>query len=430
MATAAPIPVPASVKPGVEVLASRCDAFKAAGNEAFKRGENDVAVQKYSKALALAKNLEEPLPGKLQTSRLASVLANRCAAYMALGEDKAAFCDAEAAARAAPDWPKAHFRLGTVHMRRKAYTQAYSAFKRGWHLDTSNKELTKACQQAHQAMVGLDQPVGSSTTADGGGGTGDKLMSQEELFSLREDHARAAYVAREEARRAARTTFCASTAAPAAAPLYREEALRRTAMMARGGASPPFSESGGGANSCAEAGRETAQSAATSNASEQSAEVEASPSSSASSDPAVAVDALAAVEEVEVVGQVGTNSSGGGGGDDDGSSSGSDGDGGEYDDESSLAPPPEYVLTRKAGGTAGTHGGDALQVKVFVPSVTSMAELDLSISHAEMRLEAHGMLPLEIEFPARVDDSAARAKFDKHARVLALTLPIGCLPAA
>ena len=31
--------------------------------------------------------------------------------------------------------------------------KAYSAFKQGWHLDMSNAELTKACQDAHEAMI-------------------------------------------------------------------------------------------------------------------------------------------------------------------------------------------------------------------------------------------------------------------------------------
>ena len=51
----------------------------------------------------------------------------------------------------------AHFRLGKVHMQKRSWLKAYSAFKRGWHLDTSNEELTRACQEAHKAMTGLDK---------------------------------------------------------------------------------------------------------------------------------------------------------------------------------------------------------------------------------------------------------------------------------
>ena len=117
----------------------RCDALKAAGNEALKRGDSAAAVRQYSKALSLARTLDEPAPvEKLQTNRVATLLANRCAAHLAVGDERAALCDAQEAAKEAPDWPKSHFRLGQAHMRRGNHTMAYSAFKRGWHLDTSN----------------------------------------------------------------------------------------------------------------------------------------------------------------------------------------------------------------------------------------------------------------------------------------------------
>ena len=70
-------------------------------------------------------------------------------------------------------------------MRRKAFTQAYGAFKRGWHLDTSNKELTQACQQAHQAMCGLDQPLaaGAEPTAGATSSGGKPKLAVETSFA-------------------------------------------------------------------------------------------------------------------------------------------------------------------------------------------------------------------------------------------------------
>ena len=70
--------------------------------------------------------------------------------------DAAALQDAEWACIAAPGWPKAYFRHGNVRMKRGAYTKAYGVFKQAWHLDTSNAEVTKACQVAREAMLGLD----------------------------------------------------------------------------------------------------------------------------------------------------------------------------------------------------------------------------------------------------------------------------------
>ena len=71
-----------------------------------------------------------------------------------------------------------------------------------------------------------------------------------------------------------------------------------------------------------------------------------------------------------------------------------------------------------------------LHLTVHTPMASSMAELSLAISHAEIRLEVDGALPLEIEFPARVDDGAARAKYDKKGRVLTVRLPVGMAPPA
>ena len=42
-------------------------------------------------------------------------------------------------------------------MHRRDFTKAHAAFKRGWHLDTKNAELTKACQEALEAMAQVDR---------------------------------------------------------------------------------------------------------------------------------------------------------------------------------------------------------------------------------------------------------------------------------
>jgi tetratricopeptide (TPR) repeat protein len=157
----------------MSALEAAADAAKQVANDAFKKGDYKLAVKKYGVALKLAYELPEPkYPGKLQSTRSAQLLANRCMAHLALGDERSALTDAEQALRAAPDWPKAHFRHGTVLMRLKNYTKAYAAFKQGYHLDPTNEELTAACQQAHQKMVGLEAPK-------------DKLLTAEELVVMR-----------------------------------------------------------------------------------------------------------------------------------------------------------------------------------------------------------------------------------------------------
>ena len=104
-------------------VAARVDALKQEANAAFKRGaagESEAlrtAVTKYGKALKLASGLEEPYPDKLQSTRSATLLANRCQAHLLLGDVQAALADAEAAVLASPGWPKAYYRHGTVRPR-------------------------------------------------------------------------------------------------------------------------------------------------------------------------------------------------------------------------------------------------------------------------------------------------------------------------
>lgn len=362
-------------------LATRSDAAKAAGNEALRTGDAAAAVKHYSKALSLAHKLGEPSPTeKLQTSRIATLYANRCQAQLALGDERAALADAEAAAREAPDWPKAHFRLGSVHMKRRSYTQAYSSFKRGWHIDTSNVELTKACQQAHQAMVGLDTltpDIDASSSKPGGA-----PMSQEDLFKLREQHARAANTARQESRRSAQTLMSASTTAPVANPAYREEALKRTAMMAAG-------------------------------------EVNTTAAAEVHTTDVEAVAAPAAVDVTDAAAEEASTPA---------AASGSDSDGvaDVASAAASLAPSSapllEYTLIREAG--AHSDGRDLLVATVHVPMAPSMKDLTLSLSHAEVRVEAEGAAQLDIALPARVDDEDAKAKYDKKSRTLTVRMPI------
>ena len=44
-----------------------------------------------------------------------------------------------------------------MHLHRKDYLKAYGAFKQAWHLDVSNQELVKACQDAYELLSGRDR---------------------------------------------------------------------------------------------------------------------------------------------------------------------------------------------------------------------------------------------------------------------------------
>eukprot|EP00965_Chrysotila_dentata_P057843 1917966-Pleurochrysis_carterae.AAC.1 len=138
-----------------ECSANEVENLRAEGNEAFKAGAFKKAIRKYSMALALVDE-SRPAPQKLQSTPAALLYSNRCQAYLALQDVMSALRDAESAVKIAPDWPKAHFRLGKVHEKRNELTKAYAAFKRGWHLDTSNSELTQACRDTFDAIKAAD----------------------------------------------------------------------------------------------------------------------------------------------------------------------------------------------------------------------------------------------------------------------------------
>ena len=80
------------------------------------------------------------------------------------------------------------------------------------------------------------------------------------------------------------------------------------------------------------------------------------------------------------------------------------------------------MLTRKAG--EHEDGRDLLVATVHVPMASSMKELELTLSATEMRVEVEGAQPLEIMLQPGVEDGAAKAKYDKKARVLTVRMPV------
>jgi len=129
--------------------------LKREGNDAFKRRANAKAKSCYSQALQI---LEEERDCKAADARCspplkATLLSNRCQVYLALDALDDALRDATASVGAAPSWPKAHHRLGSVHMRAGAYSLALESYERARGLDPEDAECAKACARAHDAMA-------------------------------------------------------------------------------------------------------------------------------------------------------------------------------------------------------------------------------------------------------------------------------------
>ena len=316
-------------------------------------------------------------------------------------------------------------------MRRRAYTKAYAAFKQGWHLDMSNKELTEACQLAHQSMIGLtaepptaEGPAGNGERDGNGGGVRKpSLMSQEELCRRREakyhQEQRMRAMKAEAARAAAVENARLSTAEGGVSGVtYREEALRRTVQMARGAKAVVA----GGATTVME-GVTATEVVAASPSTEAADATMPSSGVNAPAPPPITPDAACGTAASAV--------------------------------SSGTAPPtsveaplpvtaplpftaplpvtPEYSLTRihatSDGGGEGSvdRSGEVLVISVTLPRVHAMRELALSVAPTQLELTSLDptlYAPLALQLPDVVDDAAGSAKFDKKARVLTVRLPV------
>jgi tetratricopeptide (TPR) repeat protein len=136
---------------------AQCEDLRLRANAVFKAGDMDKARRLYTRALGCVEEAyggRSTVVAKGKPTPAAQLYANRCQAALALGDVGGALQDARWACDAAPDWPKAHFRLGSVFLHKKQFADAYGALKRASHLDPKNEELIEACRQAREKMLG------------------------------------------------------------------------------------------------------------------------------------------------------------------------------------------------------------------------------------------------------------------------------------
>lgn len=88
--------------------------LKQVGDEAFKRGAFQEAVDAYGQALSVSAAASAPAAASDPYQR-GALLANRCLALLKLGgQAHRALADAQQACKLRPRWGKAHLRLGQV----------------------------------------------------------------------------------------------------------------------------------------------------------------------------------------------------------------------------------------------------------------------------------------------------------------------------
>jgi len=121
------------------------ESLKDQGNDAFKAGKSEDAVEFYSQAIALHPD------GHVYYS-------NRSAAYMKLDSISKALKDGEKCVSLKPDWPKGYNRLGVAQQRLKRFDAAMNTFKKGLECcndtDTAQRDtfrdLLQKCEEAHE----------------------------------------------------------------------------------------------------------------------------------------------------------------------------------------------------------------------------------------------------------------------------------------
>lgn len=120
---------PSAEAPEVEEWKAQAEAFKLAGNESFKKGEWEEAVEWYTKAIDLDPD-----------DRV--FYSNRSAAYLKIGDAKSkALKDAEKCMELGKTWPKAYSRLGAAQHALRRFEAAVETFKAGLLLEPGNKGL-------------------------------------------------------------------------------------------------------------------------------------------------------------------------------------------------------------------------------------------------------------------------------------------------
>ena len=112
------------------------------GNEHYTAGDLKKAEMAYSRAL-----LYHPTDALKCT-----IVSNRCAVRIKLGNLVEAKHDAEETVRLNPCWGKAHFRLGDVYLRMKDLENAWIHLRRSVELDSSNTYFRKNIDRVEDMM--------------------------------------------------------------------------------------------------------------------------------------------------------------------------------------------------------------------------------------------------------------------------------------
>eukprot|EP00510_Aplanochytrium_minuta_P010085 CAMPEP_0184075284 /NCGR_PEP_ID=MMETSP0957-20130417/71045_1 /TAXON_ID=627963 /ORGANISM="Aplanochytrium sp, Strain PBS07" /LENGTH=490 /DNA_ID=CAMNT_0026377711 /DNA_START=14 /DNA_END=1486 /DNA_ORIENTATION=+ len=136
----------------VDELVERANALKVKGNESFKTGEYEEAIEYYSQAIEVCPN--------------AILYANRAASYLKTESFGLAMSDAKDSIKQDPKYIKGYYRLGSAHMLLGHYKDAQKVFKRVALLrpkDVSARQKYKQCT-AEVKRQAFEQAIATEAT--------------------------------------------------------------------------------------------------------------------------------------------------------------------------------------------------------------------------------------------------------------------------
>ena len=125
------------------------EALKSKGNEAFKKGDLQLAINFYGSALELSSDNPQ-------------LLSNRCMCLLRLKKHAEALIDAERAVAASPSWAKAWARKAEALNALDRFADAEAAIKHALLLEPDNKEFAKllaAAQPRPPPPLALPAPM-------------------------------------------------------------------------------------------------------------------------------------------------------------------------------------------------------------------------------------------------------------------------------
>ncbi|KAH0838555.1 putative stress-induced protein STI1 [Lanmaoa asiatica] len=125
----------------------KAEKHKQTGNTQMSAKKHDLAIESYSKAVAL-----DPTN--------AVYYSNRAAAYASKGDHPSAVEDAKRAIEADPSFVKAYSRLGHAHYSLGDYKAAAAAFGKGTELDPTNENLKSGLKNAKDHLPPEDDDDG------------------------------------------------------------------------------------------------------------------------------------------------------------------------------------------------------------------------------------------------------------------------------